>query len=64
MNPMFSYWAVIERMQSLQAEADAAARARQVRRSRWGLALAAVGVGRRRLGSSVRGIAFKAGEAL
>ncbi len=26
MNPMFNYWAAVERMQSLRADADAAAR--------------------------------------
>jgi hypothetical protein len=73
MNPMFNYWAVVERMQSLQAEADAAARhaaarhaaarARQPRRSRRGLALVA-GLGRGRPGTTARGIVIKAGEAL
>jgi hypothetical protein len=72
MNPMFNYWAVVERMQSLRAEADAAARhaaarhaaarARQPRRSRRGLALVA-GLGRGRPGTA-RGIVIKAGEAL
>jgi hypothetical protein len=67
MNPMLNYWAVVERMQSLRAEADAtaryaaarhaaaghaaAARARQPRRSRRGLALVA-GLGRGRPGTA------------
>ncbi|HEY2308741.1 MAG TPA: hypothetical protein VGI05_22950 [Streptosporangiaceae bacterium] len=78
MNPMFNYWAVVERVQSLRAEADAAARhaaarhaaarhaaarARQQRRSRRGLALVA-GLGRGRPGTTARGIVIKAGEAL
>jgi hypothetical protein len=75
MNPMYSYWAVVERMQSLRAEADAAARhaaprarhaaarARQPSRSRRGLALVA-GLGRGRPGTTARGIAIRAGEAL
>jgi hypothetical protein len=63
MNPMFNYWAVVERMQSLQAEADTAARARRLRRSRRGLAFAAAGRGRRR-GTTARRIVIKAGEAL
>jgi hypothetical protein len=59
MNPMFNYWAVVERMQTLQAEADTVARARHAarirrgtararlaRRSRWGLALIPAGSGR------------------
>ena len=75
MNPMFNYWAVVERVQSLQAEADAAAshaavrarraaaRARQPRWSRRGLALVA-GLGRRRPGTTARRIVIKAGETL
>jgi hypothetical protein len=68
MNPMFNYWAVVERVQSLRAEADAAARvaaarARQPRRSRRGLALVA-GLGRGRPGTTARRIVIKAGEAL
>ena len=63
MNPMFNYWAVVERMQTLQAEADTAARARQLRRSRRGLALVA-GLGRGRPVTTARGIVIKAGEAL
>ncbi len=62
MNPMFNWAIVAERMQTLQAQADTLARARQARRSR--RALAAVGVGRRHPGSTVRGITLKAGEAL
>jgi hypothetical protein len=59
MNPMFNYWAVVERMQTLQAEADTAARARHAarirrgtprawlaRRSRRGLAFAPAGSSR------------------
>ena len=59
MNPMFNYWAVVERMQTLQAEADTAARARYAarirrttararlaRRSRRGLAFAPAGSSR------------------
>jgi hypothetical protein len=63
MNPMLNYWAVVERMQSLRAEAEAAARhaagghaaarARPPRRSRRELALVA-GLGRGRPGT-VRG---------
>ena len=58
MNPMFNYWAVVERMQALQSEADTAARARHAawirrgtartrlaRRSRRGLAFAPAGSG-------------------
>jgi hypothetical protein len=68
MNPMFNYWAVVERVQSLQAEADAAAshaavRARQPPWSRRGLALVA-GLGRRRPGTTARRIVIKAGETL
>jgi hypothetical protein len=68
MNPMFNYWAVVDRVQSLRAEADAAARhaaarARQPRRPRRGLALLA-GMGRGRPGTTARGIVIKAGEAL
>jgi hypothetical protein len=68
MNPMFNYWAVVERVQSLQAEADAAARraaarAGQPRRSRRGLALVA-GLGRGRPGTTAHRIVIKAGEAL
>jgi hypothetical protein len=62
MNPMFNWAIVAERMQAVTAEADTAARARQARRYR--RALAAAGVGRRHLGSTVRGITLKAGEAL
>ena len=62
MNPNFNWAIVAERMQALQSEADTAARARQARRCR--RALAAAGVGRRHLGSTVRGITPKAGEAL
>ena len=70
MNPMANYWVLVERVQSLQAEADAArarhaaARARQARRSRRGLARAAAGLGRRHLGTTVRRHTIKAGEAL
>ena len=59
MNPNFNWAIVAERMQTLQAEADAtararhaagvrraAARARQARRSRRGLALTPAGSGR------------------
>jgi hypothetical protein len=80
MNPMLNYWAVVERMQSLRAEADATARyaaarhaaaghAAAGRRSRRGLALVA-GLGRGRPGAArgrpgtARGIVIKAGEAL
>lgn len=59
MNPNFNWAIVAERMQALQA--DAAARARQARFRR---ALAVARAGRRRPGSTVRGITFKAGEAL
>jgi hypothetical protein len=62
MNPNFNGAIVAERMQALQAEADASRRARQARRHR--RALAAAGVGRRHLGSTLRGITVKAGEAL
>jgi len=62
MNPNFNWAIVAERMQALRSEADTAARARQARRYR--RALAAAGVGRRHLGSAVRGITLKAGEAL
>jgi uncharacterized ferredoxin-like protein len=62
MNPNFNWAIVAERMQTLAAEADTAARARQARRSR--RALAALRVGRRPQGSTVRGITLKAGEAL
>jgi hypothetical protein len=62
MNPNFNWAIVAERMQTLQAEADTAARARQARRFR--RARAAAGVGRRHLGSTARGITLKAGEAL
>jgi hypothetical protein len=62
MNPNFNWAIVAERMQALQAEADAVARARQARGFR--RALAAAGVGRRQPGSTVRGITLKAGEAL
>jgi hypothetical protein len=59
MNPNLNWAIVAERMQTLQAEADtaararlaararrAAARARQARRFRWGLAFAPAGSGR------------------
>jgi hypothetical protein len=59
MNPNFNWAIVAERMQTMQAEADtvararhaarvrrATARARQGRRSRWGLAFAPAGQGR------------------
>ena len=59
MNPNFNWAIVAERMQTLQAEADPAARARHAarlrrgtararlaRRSRWGLAFAPAGSGR------------------
>jgi hypothetical protein len=62
MNPNFNWAIVAERMQALQAEADRAARGRHARRFR--RARAAAGVGRRHLGSTVRGITLKAGEAL
>ena len=62
MNPNFNWAIVTERMQTLQAEAATVTRARQARRLRKAWAVA--GVGRRHLGSTVRGITFKAGEAL
>ena len=64
MNPMFNYWAVVERMQTLQAEADTAARARQARRSRRRPAFAMVSLRSGRAGNTVRSITLKAGEAL
>ena len=68
MSSMFNYWAAVERVQSLRAEADAAARhaaarARQPRRSRRRLALVA-GLGPGRPGTTARAIVIKAGEAL
>ena len=62
MNPNFNWAIVAERMQAAAAEAETAARTRQARRFR--KARAAAGVGRRHLGSTVRGITVKAGEAL
>jgi len=62
MNPNFNWAIVAERMQAAAAEADTAARARQARRLR--KARAAASTGRRHLGSTVRGVALKAGEAL
>jgi hypothetical protein len=59
MNPNFNWAIVAERMQALQAEAATAARQARFRR-----ALAVARVGRRRPGSTVRGITPKAGEAL
>jgi len=59
MNPNFNWAIVYERMQALQAEADMVARQARFRR-----ALAVARVGRRRPGSTVRGITLKAGEAL
>ena len=64
MNPMVNYWAVVERMQTLQAEADTAARARQARRSRRRPVSAMVGLRSGRAGNTVRSITLKAGEAL
>jgi hypothetical protein len=64
MNPMFNYWAVVERVQSLQAEADAAARRAAARRSRRRPALAMVGLRSGRAGNTVRSITLKTGEAL
>ena len=62
MNPNFNWAIVDELMQTLQAEADTAARVRHARRVR--RARAAAGVGRLHLRSTVRGITLKAGEAL
>jgi hypothetical protein len=62
MNPNFNWAIVAERMQTIQAEADTAARARQARRFR--KARATAGVGRWHLRSTVRGVTVKAGEAL
>jgi hypothetical protein len=62
MNPNVNWAIVAERMQALQPEADTAAGARQARHHR--RALVAARVGRRRLGSTARGITLKAGEAL
>jgi len=62
MNPNFNWAIVAERMQTQQSEADASRRARQARRHR--TALAAAGLSRRHLGSTLRGITLKAGEAL
>ena len=62
MNPNFNWAIVAERMQALQPEAEAMTRARRARRLRE--AWAAARVGQRHLGSAVRGITFKTGEAL
>jgi hypothetical protein len=61
MNPNFNWAIVAERMQRLQAEAGAtsrlraAARARQARRPRRGLAFALAGLGRRHPGTAPAG---------
>jgi hypothetical protein len=60
-NPMFNWAIVAERMQTLQAEAEAARRARRLGRIRRPIALAG-GLPRRRV--AVRGMMIKAVEEL
>jgi len=61
MNPNFNWAIVAERMQRLQAEADATARrraavrTRQARRPRRGLVFALTGLGRRHPGTAPAG---------
>ena len=65
MNPMLNYWTIVaDRIDCLQAEADAAARARWLRRRRRALATAAAGPARRRLAGPIRGIMMKLVEDL
>jgi hypothetical protein len=65
MNPTLNYWTIVaDRIDSLQAEADAAGRARWLRRRRRALATAAAGPARRRYADTIRGIMMKLVEEL
>jgi hypothetical protein len=65
MNPTLNYWTMVaDRIDTLRAEADAAGRARGLRRRRRALATSAVGPARRRYAGTIRGIMMKLVEEL